>query len=345
MSTLAPAPGRPGTTARRRRSVRPLLLVGVWLVLGLLALVPLTGDRQSLSLWTTTLVFAGVSSGWAIAGGLSGLIPLGHAAFFGVGAYSSALVFAKYDWSPWLGICLGVGLSAVLAWVMTALAVRFKVRGAYFGLYTLAWAEMLRIIASNWEYVGKTNGVLIPFRPDGGVAELQFTDPRGFYLIALGYCALSMASFALVKWSPLGWRLSAIRGDEATAAASGVNVSRTLSGAMAISGAVTSVGGGLYAHYIQFIDPELGFNVGVSIDIAVRAILGGATVVIGPLLGSAVMTNITDYTNEHLSDLPQISLLLVGLAIIGLAHWFPRGLAGMGLQLTRLVARRRGADR
>ncbi|WP_165763371.1 branched-chain amino acid ABC transporter permease [Nocardioides sp. PD653-B2] len=342
---MAPAPVRATGSPSPRRPMRRYLLFGLWVALALLALVPLAGDRQTVSLWTTALIFAGVSSGWAIAGGLSGLIPLGHAAFFGVGAYSSALVFAKYDWNPWLGIGLGVVMSAALAWLMTALAVRFKVKGAYFGLYTLAWGEMLRIIASNWDYVGKTNGVLIPFKPEAGVAQMQFSDPRGFYVVALAYGAFSMAVFALVKWSPLGWRLSAIRGDEATASASGINVSRSLSACMAISGGVTSIGGGLYAHYIQFIDPELGFNVSVSIDIAVRAILGGETLVLGPFLGSAAMTNVSEFAHDHLGDLPQMSLLIVGVAIIALAHWFPRGIAGVGLQLGRLVLRRRGSNR
>jgi branched-chain amino acid transport system permease protein len=328
----------------RRRRISPVMVMA-WVLVLALAAVPLGGDRHMLSVWTLALIFAGVSSGWAVAGGLSGLIPLGHAAFFGIGAYSSALFFAKYDWSPWLGIAVGAVVAGALAWLMTALAVRFRVRGAYFGLYTLAWAEMLRIIASNWEYVGKTNGVLVPYQPDAGVAEMQFSDPRGFYVVAAAYIFLAMAVFFLVKRSSLGWRLSAIRGDEATAAASGINVSRSLSLSMVISAAVTSIGGGLYAQYIQFIDPELGFNVGVSIDIAVRAILGGATLVLGPVLGSSAMSTLTELTQEHMSSLPSASLLVVGIAVICLAHWFPKGIGGLGIQAKRTWQARKGKKR
>lgn len=334
-ATTSPAPRR--VRPRRRPSLG--MIVGI-AVLAALALAPLTGSRHSLGIWTVALIFAGVSSGWAIAGGLSGLIPLGHAAFFGIGGYASAVVFAKYDLSPWLGIVVGMAIAAALAWLMTVLAVRFKVRGPYFALYTLAWAEMLRILASNLDYLGKTNGVLVPYKVDAGPADLQFSDPRGFYLVAVGYAALAMIVFLLVKRSPLGWRLSAIRGDEPTAAASGVDVARSLTRTMALSAAMTAIGGGLYAQYIQYIDPELAFNVSVSIDIAVRAILGGAVLVLGPLLGSVAMTSVTEFTQKYMDALPSASLLVLGLAIIALAHWFPTGIGGLGVRLKRIWSRR-----
>lgn len=341
MSTTHTSAARPAASRSRGRVAIRMLVPAM---LAALALAPLAGTPHSLGVWTVAFIFAGVSSGWAVAGGLSGLIPLGHAAYFGIGAYASALAFAEFNLSPWAGIAVGIVLAGALAWLMTLLAVRFKVRGSYFALYTLAWAEVLRILASNWGYAGKTNGVLVPYKVDAGAADLQFSDPRGFYVVALAYLLAAMSVFFLVKRSKLGWRLSAIRGDEPTAAASGINVSRSLTASMAISGAVTSVGGGLYAQFIQFIDPELAFNVSVSIDIAVRAILGGPMLLLGPVLGSSAMSVLTELTQRHMSDLPSTSLLLVGVAIICLAHWFPSGIGGIGVKLQRLWARR-GGDR
>lgn len=338
MSSMVDAKAKNTRVARLLRNpwsyLPPVLLV-------LLALAPLGAGQHTLGIWTVALIFAGVSTGWAIAGGLAGLTPLGHAAFFGLGAYGSALAIARFDVSPWLGILVGVAASSALAWLMTVLAVRFNVRGTYFALYTLAWAEMLRISATNLDAVGRSNGVLIPYLRDGGFWEMQFSDSRAFYLVAVVYAALAILVFAQVRRSRLGWRLSAIRGNEETAAASGVNISRSLSSAMAVSAAVAAVGGGLYAQYIQFIDPELAFNVGVSIDIAVRAILGGAMFLLGPLLGSSAMALLMEGTQRYITGLPSFSMLLVGLAIIGLAHWFPQGIGGVLAQLKSVVVGRR----
>lgn len=301
----------------------------------------LTGSKSTVGTLALALMFGAVATGWAIAGGLAGLFSLGHAAYFGIGAYTTAYLYADHGISPWFGMLVGMVISALMAVVTTWLSVRFKVRGSYFALITLAWAEILRVVVANNTALGRSNGILIPFTREPTFSDMQFLSPRSYLVLAAIYAALAIATYMLVKRSRFGWRLSAIRGDEHAAAASGIDVRRSLVTAMALSAAVTSVGGTLYTQYIQFIDPELAFSPTVSIDIAVRATIGGPMLALGPLLGAGVMAGLTEYLRTTASSTPALHLLVFGIAVILVARYFRDGLSGLGASISRRVDRRR----
>ncbi|MGD9999327.1 MAG: branched-chain amino acid ABC transporter permease [Ilumatobacteraceae bacterium] len=307
--------------------------------------IALTGSRHLIGVVTLALLFGAVATAWAIAGGLAGLFSLGHAAYFGMGAYATAYLYAEHDISPWFGLLAGVALSALLSVGTTWLSMRFKIRGSYFALVTLAWAEMLRLIVSNTDALGRSQGILVPFTREPTLADMQFLSPRSYLLLAGIYAVVAVALFALVKRSRFGWKLSAIRGDEQAAAATGIDVRRSLVITMAISAAATSVGGTLYVQYIQFIDPELAFSPTVSIDIAIRATIGGAMLALGPLLGAGVMEGLTEYLRTAMSDRPAMGLLLFGVAVIIVARYFQQGISGIGASIVRRIDRRRGAHK
>ncbi|GHH63426.1 branched-chain amino acid ABC transporter permease [Streptosporangium violaceochromogenes] len=338
--------GKPGTVPVQARPGRSGLNRTVKLVAGaLLALVIVwiaaAGSNHLLGLATVALMFGAISGAWAMAGGLGGLFSLGHAAFFGIGAYTTAFLFAGHGVSPWLGMVAGVVLAAVFGACTTWLSVRFRVRGSYFALVTLAWAEMLRVIVSNVTPLGRSNGILVPYKAEPTFADLQFSDPRAYYALAVLYAVVVTVIFMVVKRTRFGWRLSAVRGDEDAAAASGVDVRRVLVAVMALSAAVTAAGGTLYVQYMQFIDPELAFSPTVSIDIAIRAVIGGPMVALGPLAGSGAMTTMTEWLKMSVSDSPAMNVLLFGVAVILAGRYFRNGLAGIGASALQWIGRRK----
>lgn len=308
-------------------------------------LIGLNASDSLVATTTLALLFGAVATGWAIAGGLAGLFSLGHAAYFGIGAYTTAYFYSNHGVSPWFGMVFGVLFSMGLAVVSTWLSVRFKVRGSYFALITLAWAEMLRLIASNSDPLGRSNGILVPFTREPTFADMQYLSIRSYLVLAALYAALAIGAFMLIKRSGFGWRLAAIRGDENAAAASGINVRRSLVTAMALSAGVTSIGGTLYVQQIQFIDPDLAFGPTVSIDIAIRATIGGPMLALGPLIGAGVMASLTEYLRSVATSVPALHLLVFGIAIIVAARFFRDGLSGIGDSIARRIDRRRSRTR
>jgi branched-chain amino acid transport system permease protein len=341
-TTIEPATIEAGVTPGRFGVGRIAKLVAGVALAALIVFVATSGTKHLIGLATVALLFGAISGAWAIAGGLGGLFSLGHAAFFGIGAYSTAFLFAKHDVSPWIGMLAGMVVAAVIGGVTTWLSVRFRVRGSYFALVTLAWAEMLRVIVSNSTSLGRSNGILVPYVPDATIGDLQFADPRSYYWMAVVYAALVTIIFMVVKRSRFGWRLSAVRGDEDAAAAAGVDVRRTLVKVMALSAAVTAIGGTLYVQYLQFIDPELAFSPAVSIDIAIRAVIGGAMVALGPLVGSGAMSAVTEWLQQSVSDSPAMNILLFGVAVMLAGRFFRHGLAGIGESVLHRLERRKG---
>lgn len=318
------------------------------LIVAVVAWVALTGSRSTIGTLTLALIFGAVATGWAIAGGLGGLFSLGHAAYFGLGAYCTAYLYARHGISPWFGMLVGMVASAILATATTWLSVRFKIRGSYFALMTLAWAEMLRVIVSNSGMLGKSSGILIPFTRQPTFADMQYLSVRSYLVLAICYAALAIGVYMAIKRSRFGWRLSAIRGDELVAAACGINVRRSLTMAMAASAAVTSIGGTLYTQYIQFIDPEVAFGAPVSIDIAIQATIGGPMLALGPLLGAGTTAALTEYLRTIASSIPALHLLVFGVAVIVVARRFPHGISGIGTSIAGRIDRRRArslADR
>ena len=308
-------------------------------VLALLALPLAVRDPYHLNTLILIFYYAYLGQAWNVIGGYAGQLSLGHAAYFGVGAYASTLLFTGLGVSPWIGMWVGAAAGGLLGMVVGLLAFRFGLRGVYFSLLTLATAEICRVLFLHWDLAGGAVGVFLPFRGEAP-ALFQFKGRVPYYYVAL---AMMLGVTALVAWiarSPFGWRLMAVREDEEAALASGVNAPAVKVAAIALSGALTALGGTFYAQYYLNIHPGVVFATPLSIEIVLRAFVGGAGTVVGPLVGAAVLTPFGEVSRSALAKggLEGLHLVLYGALLVVTVLFFPRGLVDGLARLARRAA-------
>ncbi len=232
---------------------------------------------------------------WNILGGYAGQLSLGHAAYVGVGAYTSTLLYVNFGVSPWIGMVAGAGIAGAFGFFIGFLSFHYRLSGPYFALATIAFAELVRLSVLHLEFTGGSLGVLIPLSDDS-FWKFQFTDKAPYYYIAL---AMMVAVTALVYWiarSRLGYYLHAVRQDEHAAAAIGIDTTRYKLIATTLSAALTGAGGTFYAQYAQYIVPDDLIAISLSVEIILRTIFGGAATVFGPVIGSFLLTPIAEAT-------------------------------------------------
>jgi branched-chain amino acid transport system permease protein len=286
------------------------------------------------------LFFAFLGVAWNLLGGYAGQFSFGHAAFFGIGAYTSTLLLVRLGLSPWLGFVAGGVLAAVFGCFSGYLAFRYGLRGPYFALVTLAFAEMLRLVALNWTVVGGPMGILIPLpRPEEALWRLQFPGKLPYYYLMLALLGLALWLNRAIERARLGHVLAAIRENEDAAEASGVDTLAAKLWAMAISAFLTALGGSFYAQYFSFIDPTLAFGPAVSVEILLRPIVGGPGTLMGPVLGSVVLTPLSEVTRLLIRGRPGIDVMVYGAVLVAVITFLPGGLVGAW----RRVRRRGGA--
>lgn len=285
-----------------------------------------------------TLYAALLGQSWNILGGYGGQFSFGHAAFFGTGAYTIAVLQVNFGINPWIGLALGGALGALVATIIGALVFRYGLRGSYFALVTLAFAEVLRILSNTVDFTGAGVGILIPL--DRTIANLQFETKAGFFWLIW---ALALAVFLVVWWlghSRFGARLMAVRDNEEAARALGVDAFRVKLGAMALSGLFTGLAGCFYAQYFLYLDPGIAYGPAVSVESLLVPIIGGMGTLFGPLLGAVALTGVAELSREIFGDAQGISLVLYGLLLVLMVLFMPRGLAGLGrLSVRRFFAR------
>lgn len=316
---------------------RDLLALGV-LVLVLLP-VPLFLSNFYLGIAVQTLLFALLGASWNLMGGFSGQFSFGHAAFFGLGAYSTAVLFSDYGITPWAGMLVGAVLAAVFGVLIGFLSFRYGLRGVFFALATFAFAEMLRLISRGLEPVNGSRGINVPISAGNPWVTLQF--PQGstsYYYVALLLLALTLLTIILLMRSRTGVFVLSIRENEDAAAALGVNPMRYKLLAIAVSAAFTAVGGAFYVMYFFFIDPELAFGSGLSVQILLPAIVGGIGTIWGPVVGSLVITLLGQITTAFVRNPPSflevlqgrsgLDVVLYGVVIILMIMFLPRGVFG-----------------
>jgi branched-chain amino acid transport system permease protein len=281
------------------------------------------------------LFYAFIGQSWNISGGFAGQLSFGHVAFFGVGAYASTIAQMRLGFSPWLGLPIAALAGAMVGGVIAALSFRAGLKGSYFALITLAFAEVLRIISNSVSITGGGLGLLIPMK--AGAANLQFADRSGFYFLIL---ALTVGSVALAEWmrrSRFGAQLAAIRENEDSARALGIHVFAEKVKVMLISGAIGGVGGCFFAQYFLYIDPLIAFGTDKSIEMLLVAMIGGAGTVYGPLVGSVLLALVSDVTRT-LTQVQGLSLVLYGALLVIIIAFLPNGLID-------LFSRKRGASK
>lgn len=272
-----------------------------------------------------TLLFAAMAQAWNIVGGLANQISLGHAAFFGIGAYTSTILLLQLGLSPWLGMVGGGALGAIAALIISIPTMRLQ--GHYFALATLAFGEVMRVIANVWSSLtGGPVGLSVPFMPES-LAMLSFKTTRPYVYIFLATLAVVTVLFEWIRSSAMGYRLRAIRQNEDAAEVIGVDTTRIKLQAAVISGAVMAMLGTLYAQIAIFFDPDTVFGiVSISVPVALMAIVGGIGTAIGPILGAFFIVPIEELANDLLSARGAgLSQLAYGLILIGVILWQPRG--------------------
>ena len=302
------------------------------------ALPAVVTDVFTLNLLVLTLMYAALSQSWNILSGYCGQISLGHALYFGTGAYATALLIQKFGLVPWLGMPAGGVLAAVIA-----LAVGwpcFRLSGHYFVIATIVIAESFYLLLLNWDFAGAALGVDLPAGADSwlwfrfGRSKL----PYFYFALALAFVTFWVAwALRNSKWG-YWWR--AVKDDPAAAESLGVEVFRSKMAAAAVSAFFTAVGGGFYAAFVAYIDPPSVMGFEFSLLIALPAVLGGLGTLWGPALGAAILIPLTELTRSFAGGSGRgIDLIVYGTLVIVIALLRPDGIVG-------LFARRRpGAAR
>lgn len=309
----------------------------------LAALLPLPWLVRSdfwLNFAIMALYYGFLGQSWNILGGFGGQFSFGHAAFFGTGAYTSAVLQLRLGVDPWL--CLGLAgvLGGAVGALVGALSFRYGLRGSYFALVTLAFAEVFRILADSVEFTGAGVGLQVPLKQTA--ANFQFPAKAGFYFVILALTALGLAVAWWLKHSRLGARLVAVRENEDAARALGVDVFRTKVIAIALSGALMGLGGTFYVQYFLYIDPTIAYGPAVSVSALLVPIVGGLGTVFGPLLGAFALQFVSQIAQVAMGNAIGLNLVLYGVILVLMIMYMPNGLFGLAHVSARRLVRRAG---
>lgn len=307
------------------------------LALAALLALPAVAGSYVVTVFIFIFFYAYLGQAWNIVGGYAGQLSAGHAAFVGVGAYTSAMLSLKLGLSPWLGMFVGGILAAALGALIGFLGFRFGLRGFYFVLLTVAFAEICRVIALNTDAVGGALGLYITFT--GDPRQFQFQDNRAYYYVALALMLLATGITVWMERRRVGQYLVAIREDENACEALGVNTLKYKMLAMVVSSFLTGLGGTFYAYYLFSLQPNAVFGIPLSVEIIIRPIVGGAGTVLGPILGSFILSPLAEVSRIYFAQggWSGVHLIAYGLLLVAVVLFLPHGAYPA---LHRLLARR-----
>jgi branched-chain amino acid transport system permease protein len=291
---------------------------------------------NNLTIAISVLLFAGWATSWDLLGGWNGQVSLGHASFVGLGAYFVAIGQSQFELAPWWTMAMAAAVAAVLAYLWGWLT--FSLRGPYFSLSTIAVAEILRLVAINEEWLsGGATGVFIATLPEPFGIDL-FSRTAQFYM-ALAFATVVIATVIVISRARFGYQLRAVREDEDSAMAAGIDPTATKLKAFMLSAALTSIGGGIYGIVLAFIEPHVIFALLLSVQIALTAIIGGRGTIWGPAVGALVLIGAGEMFRTTFAE---ANMLIYGILILVVVLFVPRGVVG---ELARRHIRRLYAKR
>ena len=300
-----------------------LLLTAVLVVL---ILLPLFLDNYALGIFVMIFYWAYVGQSWNVLTGYTGHISLGHALYIGIGAYATTYLAQTFGLTPWIGMFIGGLMAAGIALFLGFLGFRFGLRGVYFVIMTIAFAEITRLAVSHIEALGSFTGIFLDFDPS--FYNFQFRGNIPYYYIALGFMVASLIAVRLIETAKLGRFLVAIREDEDAAQSLGVNTFKYNMMAIAISAFMTSLAGAFYANYIFYLHPNTMFGMSTSIELILRPIVGGLGTLFGPVVGSFILTPLSEISRAYFAKggLEGLHLILYGVLAILVVLFMPKGI-------------------
>jgi branched-chain amino acid transport system permease protein len=276
-----------------------------------------------------TFMFATLAVAWNIMGGYAGMFSFGQAAFFGIGAYTSSWLLVARGVNPWLGLVAGGVVSAIVA-----AAIGYpcsKLRGHYFAIASIAFAEIVRIHFNNWKLVGAAEGLTIPMVRPGGLLHFQFHGTKApYYFIALAFLLASLAISRGISRSRMGYYFRAIKESHELAMMLGISFVRYRLAAIMISAFLSAAAGTLYAQYILYLDPESVLVLSTSVQVVLIAMLGGAGSVLGPAIGAIILVPVSELTRVTLGHRGTgVDMMIYGALITLISVYQPKGVWGL----------------
>lgn len=307
--------------ASRRRQ-----LITAAIVFALIALVPrFVSDVYMMNVLILTLLFAALSQSWNLLGGYCGQVSLGHALYFGIGAYATSLLYVKFGITPWGGLLAGGIIAALIALALGYPC--FRLKGHYFSIATIVIAEIGLLLFHNWDYAGAALGIQWPFTPDSWWT-LQFArDKAPYFYFALGLFAVTwLVTFSIVE-SKWGYWWRAVKDSADAAESLGVTIFHSKMAAAAISAFFTAVGGGFYAAFVSYIDPDSVMHFRFSLLMALPAVLGGVGSLWGPAIGALILIPLAELTRSYLGGSGSgLDLVIYGGLIMIVSLTRPEGI-------------------
>jgi len=292
-------------------------------VIGGLALLPaLRPDVYYLSALFTLFMYAALACGWNIFGGYTGYMNFGHAAFFGIGAYTSAFLLVRYGLSPFYTAIIGGILAAILAAIISWPCLRL--RGPYFVLVTLCLGLAVRVVVINLEFTGSSQGLWLRLLPVS-----IFVNRVIFYETMLGILLVTILIAMWIERSKFGLGLRSIRQDEDSAETQGVNATQLKIAAFIISAFLAGIVGSIYAYYRTYIHPDFIFDISISVLVVLMSLLGGCNTWVGPVIGAGILVFINEFLTAYTGIGAEISRIIYGLLLVVVIMYLPNGLIGL----------------
>lgn len=303
---------------------RLCLLMAV--LLAVLLALPAVLSNYWLEIFILIFYYAYLGQCWNILTGYTGSISLGHSLYVGIGAYTSTRLAIAYGLSPWAGMFIGALFAMGIGAAVGFLGFRFGLRGVYFVLITISFAEIGRLVALHMKSIGSFEGLFIDFAP--GFWNMHFKGNGPYYYIALGLLLFSLAVVRALEVSRWGRYMAAIREDEDAAESLGVDTFRYKMLAISLSAFMTALGGTFDANRIFHLSPDRVMSMGLSVEIILRPIIGGMGTVLGPVVGSLLITFPAEWTRAYLTEVgrPGLHMVIYGFVLIFAVFFFPKGI-------------------
>ncbi|MBQ0042592.1 MAG: branched-chain amino acid ABC transporter permease [Lachnospiraceae bacterium] len=313
------------STSNGKLNIPQLIVIGVACLAVLLAPTYLSNYR--LNLVITILTSAFFAQCWNLMSGYTGQFSFGHAAFFGLGAYTSSILYVDFGVNPWIGLVCGMAVAGIVAAIIGYLSFHYNLKGDYFALATMAFCEIFRVIFKNTDFLHGASGVSIKFSKDIGL--MQFGSKAGFMYAAFVLLALLTFGMYKIRRTKMGLYFVAIRENEDAAKALGINAFKYKMIALIASAMFSAVAGTFYAQYYLYIDPNICFESAVSVSSITPCIIGGVGTVFGPIIGAAILEPISEFTNAALSNFVGLNMVVYGLILVVVIMVMPKGLIGL----------------